>query len=195
MISSSAWWSTCCYEYTIRNFHKQEFFKVIESTLINNLSQEFIRWLSPILLKSRHVDIINKEDHFFSTQGTNLSSSLFSKFILIKENIKHIFSISLRREVHSSISILIKLCHTKEITNNNRLTNTSLTRYQTILFILYQLIKQIFIFYSVTCWYENVEIWSVRIVFELCYKLCPVVELLFVKVNKVVIDFIFIREG
>ena len=61
---------------------------VPETFLIDNLSQKFIGRLSTVFFKSWHVNIINIENHSFTTKWTNLCSSLFSKFILIKENIK-----------------------------------------------------------------------------------------------------------
>jgi hypothetical protein len=49
---------------------KEEFFKFIESSLINNLSEKLIRRLGTILFESRHVDVIDENDHFSSSWRT-----------------------------------------------------------------------------------------------------------------------------
>jgi hypothetical protein len=48
-ISASIRWSACCDKTAILDIHEVEFLEFIETTLIDDLSEELIRWLSTIL--------------------------------------------------------------------------------------------------------------------------------------------------
>lgn len=194
LVSSSAWWSTSSDEHTIWDFHKQELFQIVKTSLIDNLSQKFVGRLSAIFFKSRHVDIIDEENHFFTTQGTDLGSSFFGKLILIQEHGQKIVSIGLSREVHRRVCVLIQLSGTEEITNDDWLTNTCLTWNKAVFLVFNQFVQKILVLDSVTCRYKDVEIWSVRVVLELSNQLWPVVELLLFEINEIVVDLVFIRE-
>ena len=195
LISSSAWWSACSNKDAVGDLHEKELFQVVETALINDLPQQFIGWLCAVLFESRHVDIINKENHLFTTERSNFSSSLFGEFIFVEEDIEDVFGVGLGREVHGSVSILIKFCAAEEIGDNNGLTDTSFTRKETILFVLNQFVQDVLVLDCIAGWHKDVEVRSFRIIFKLSHQFCPVAELLLLEVNKVVKNLVFVWES
>jgi hypothetical protein len=83
LVSTSAWWCACSYEDAIRYFHKEEFFEVVEASLIDDLSKELVGRLCSVLLEGGHVDIIDKEDHFFASKGSDFGSSFFGELVFV----------------------------------------------------------------------------------------------------------------
>jgi hypothetical protein len=195
LISSSAWWSACSDKDAVGDLHEKELFQVIETALINDLPQQFIGGLRAVLFEGRHVDIINKENHLFTAEWSNFSSSLFGEFIFVEEDIEDIFGIGLGREVHGSVSILIKLSAAEEIGNDDGLSDTSFTRKKAVHFVLNQFVQDVLVFDCIAGRHKNVKVGSFRIVFELSDQFCPVAELLLLEVDKVVKNLVFVWES
>ena len=69
-VSSTSRRSAGSDELDILDIHDGELFQVIKASLVDDLPEKLIRRLSTILFKSRHVDIIDKHDHFSSSRGS-----------------------------------------------------------------------------------------------------------------------------
>jgi hypothetical protein len=75
-ISTTTWWSTSANKHGILDLLENELFSVIETTGIDGLTEQFTRWLRSISIELWHVDIIDEEDHLFTSGWTEKCLSL-----------------------------------------------------------------------------------------------------------------------
>ena len=84
---------------------------------------------------------------------------------------------------------------TEEISDNNRLTNTSLPREEAVLFVFNKFVQDVLVLNGIAGGHKNVEVWSFWIIFKLGDHFGPVVELFLFEVDEVVVDLVFVGEG
>jgi hypothetical protein len=85
-VSATAWRRTGCYEPGVFDLLENELLGIIETSLIDSLSQKLTRWLRAVPVQLRHVDIVDEEHHllasWWSKQGLPLGFQVALKGIL-----------------------------------------------------------------------------------------------------------------
>ena len=69
MVAATVGRTTGSYKNDIFNVHEVEFLKVIEPTMVDDLTKEFNGGLGEVLFWSRHVDVVTEEHHFLAGLG------------------------------------------------------------------------------------------------------------------------------
>ena len=66
LITTATWRCTSTGDHHVLHVFEKQFMHVVETPLINGLSQQLIRRLGSVGFKSRHVQVVNKEKHAFA---------------------------------------------------------------------------------------------------------------------------------
>jgi hypothetical protein len=74
---------------------KRNFVQIVESSLIDDLSEQFVGRLCEIFLKGGHVDIVHEEDHFLASNRTDLCSSFLGEFVLVEQDVQQVLGAGL----------------------------------------------------------------------------------------------------
>lgn len=81
-VSTTSWWSAGAGESGILDLLENELLGIVETGVVDGLSQELARWLRSVGIKLWHVDVIDEEDHLFTSWWTKESLSLGLKVTL-----------------------------------------------------------------------------------------------------------------
>ena len=76
LVTTTTWRAASTDELGILNLLEDKFLGIIETSVINCLSQKFARWLRTVCIKLRHIKIINEENHLLTTGRSKQSLSL-----------------------------------------------------------------------------------------------------------------------
>ena len=178
-------------ESGIFNILEEKLLNVVETTLIDSLSEQLARRLCKVGLKLRHVDIINKEDLL----GVEVFGSEQILTLEVKVTFKGILKIlagCFTREVNEGRLESIIRCH-KEIFNDHGFTNTSLTGEKHVVAVGHKLFEQVLVLDGIVGRNQDIEEVSGGVVNELWDLLGPRLKLVRLEVNSKFKD-ITIRE-
>jgi hypothetical protein len=96
MVAATIRRTTCSYENDILNVHEVKFLQVIETTMVDDLPEEFNGGLGEVLFRSGHVDVITEEHHFLPGLGGAQQSGLpFLKLVFVHENVEDVAGLGL----------------------------------------------------------------------------------------------------
>lgn len=194
-VSSSRGWGAGRSEDTVLHIHELQFLQIIETAVIDDLSQQFNGGLGAVGLQYGHVDIID-EDHHFSTGGwTNQIFLLLDEFVFIHEQVLHILGAGLRREVQIGGDKLLGIQLQQEFIHDDGLAHPGLPGGQDIESPANQLIDNEAELLGIGRGDNDIEEGGVAVVDVLGDYVVPVLEFLVFEVDEVVIDVAFEGEG
>lgn len=173
-VTAAAGRSASCNELSTCDVFEQQFFDVVEPSLVNCLSEQLNRRLSEILLQLRHVYVVNKKDllgvHQFG--GQKVLPLLFQ---VAFKSVLQVSASSFTAEVDEGWVNAFIRSH-EEVLNDNRFTDTGLSGKKSVIASIGQDAEKVLVFDCVVCGHKDVKEVNGWVVVELRDLLLPGLE-------------------
>jgi hypothetical protein len=162
--------------------------------MVDDLSQQLNRRLSTVGLQHRHVDVINKDDHFTAGGGSNEIFFLLHEFVLIHEQVLDVLGVGLGREVEVRRHEYLGVDLDQKFIHDDRFAHPGFPQRQHVETSVDELVDDEAELDGVGSRDQDVEERHVGVVDKFWDDVVPRLELFVLEIDEIVVDVPFERE-